>query len=128
MKLYKVLLSICLLMSTLIFNSCEDADDRYVHTDTKISAIYARDKIGGIEINGVFEGENSEKIFFNIPTANMNDVNIKSVMIYGSIPVSAKVRPSFAGRHDLSQPKTFTVVNDDNKPRTYIIQARYTDN
>jgi hypothetical protein len=123
MKAYHIALGFLLVLCS--FYSCEKADDRYVHTDTSITSIYIRDNVGGVYVEGTFEDENT--IVFKIPLASSNEIDNKNVLIYANIPVSACVTPGFAGRHDLSSPKEFTVTNDNGVPCVYTLQAIYLD-
>ena len=125
MKIYKLILVSFLTLITFVPYSCQKEDERYIHTDTTISAIYVRDKVGGAYVEGTLQG-NSE-IIFNIPLAKKEDLNISNILIYANIPVSANVSPGLAGRHDLSSPKVFTVTNDNNVPRAYTLRAVYLD-
>lgn len=123
MKAYKIIFSFFLFVSS--FYACEEADERFVHTDTTISSIYIRDRVGGVYVEGTFEEEN--RIVFKIPLASRTEIDNTYVLIYANIPVSAYVTPGFAGRHDLSSPKQFTVINDDGVPRVYTLEAIYLD-
>jgi hypothetical protein len=123
MKAYKIILSLLLVLSS--FYSCEKADERYVHTDTTISSIYIRDKVGGAYVEGTFEEPN--KIVFKIPLASRTEIDNTHLLIYANIPVSSFVTPGFAGRHDLSSPKQFTVTNDNGVPSVYTLEAIYLD-
>lgn len=125
MKIYKVILVFLLAALSLTFHSCQEEDERYIHTDTTITAIYIRNEVGGVYIQGTLKDEN--KIIFEIPLANRAKLDISNILIYANIPVSASVSPGFAGRHDLSSPKQFTVTNDNNEPFTYTLQAIYLD-
>lgn len=125
MKIYKVIWVFILAVTSFAFYSCQEEDERFVHTDTKITSIYIREEVGGIYVQGTLKEEN--KIVFEIPLANRAKLDISNLMIYANIPVSAHVLPGFAGRHDLSSPKQFTVTNDNNVPFTYTLQAVYLD-
>lgn len=125
MRRYRIIQSLCLIVLFISLHSCEEADERYMHTDTDITAVYIRDKVGGTYIQGVFR--ENDAIVFEVPLAKRADLDISHLLIYANIPVSARVTPGFAGRHDLSAPKQFTVINDNNEPRTYTLQAVYLD-
>jgi len=111
-----------LAMITFIPYSCQKEDLRYIHTDTTISSIYIRNKVGEAYVEGAIQGDN---IVFEIPLAKKAELDISNLLIYANIPVSANVLPSFAGRHDLSSPMEFTVNNDNNVPHKYTLQAIY---
>jgi len=125
MKIYKLMLVSFLAIMTLVPYSCQKEDERYIHTDTTISSIYVRNEVGGAYVEGKFQGSN--EIIFEIPLAKKEDLDISNILIYANIPVSASVSPGFAGRHDLSSPKEFTVTNDNNVPHTYTLRAIYLD-
>lgn len=125
MKRYKVIQCFCMIILSMSLNSCEEADERYMHTDTGITAVYIRDEVGGTYVQGTFQGD--DDIVFEVPLAKRADLDISNILIYANIPVSARVSPGFAGRHDLSSPKEFKVINDNNEPRTYTLQAIYLD-
>jgi|GEM_PF-6068957 len=125
MKRYKVIQYFCLIVLSMSLNSCEESDERYMHTDTGITAVYIRDQVGGTYVQGIFQGD--DEIVFEVPLDKRTDLDISNLLIYANIPVSARVTPGFAGRHDLSSPKQFQVTNDDNEPRTYTLQAVYLD-
>ena len=126
MKIYKLMLVSFLATITFLPYSCQKEDERYIHTDTTISSIYIRDAVGGFYVEGTFQGD--DDIIFEIPWAKQNELDISNILIYANIPVSAHVSPGFAGRHDLSSPKKFTVTNDNNVPHTFTLQAVYLDN
>ena len=125
MKIHKVILVFLVAVMSLSFYSCQKEDEKYVHTDTTITAIYIRDEVGGVYVQGIIKEEN--KIVFEISLANRAKLDISNLLIYANIPVSAHVSPGFAGRHDLTSPKEFTVTNDNNEPFTYNLQAVYLD-
>lgn len=125
MKIYKIIGIFILAVSSLAFYSCQEEDERFVHTDTTITSIYIRNEVGGVYVQGTIKEEN--KIIFEIPLANRAKLDISNLLIYANIPVSARVAPGFAGRHDLTTPKDFTVTNDNNEPFTYTLQAIYLD-
>lgn len=125
MKIHKVILFFLAAVMFLTFHSCQEEDEKFVHTDTTITAIYIRDEVGGVYVQGTFKEEN--KIVFEIPLTSRTKLNISNLLIYANIPVSAHVSPGFAGRHDLTSPKEFTVTNDNNVPFTYTLQAVYLD-
>jgi hypothetical protein len=126
MKIYKFMLVSFLAIMTLIPYSCQKEDERYIHTDTTISSIYIRNEVGGTYVEGTFSGDN--EIVFEISKARSTELDISNLLIYANIPVSASVSPGFAGRHDLSSAKEFTVTNDNNVPHTYSLRAIYLDN
>ena len=123
MRIFKFMLVSFLAMMTFIPYSCQKEDARYIHTDTTISSIYIRNKVGGAYVGGTFQGD--AEIVFEIPMADSTELDISNLLIYANIPVSAHVSPGFAGRHDLSSPKEFTVINDNNVPHTYTLRAIY---
>jgi len=123
MKIFKFILVSFLAMMTFITYSCQKEDERYIHTDTTISSIYIRNEVGGAYVEGTFEGDN--EIVFKIPKDKSEELDISNLLIYGNIPVSANVSPGFAGRHDLSSPKEFSVTNSNNVPHTYTLRAIY---
>lgn len=125
MKMYKIMLVFLVAAISLTFYSCQEEDERYIHTDTTITAIYIRDEVGGVYVQGILRGE--KEIIFEIPLASSSKLDISNLLIYANIPVSAHVSPGLAGRHDLTSPKEFTVTNDNNKPFTYTLQAIYLD-
>lgn len=125
MKIYKLMLVSFLAIMTFVPYSCQKEDGRYIHTDTTISSIYVRNEVGGAYVEGKFQGSN--EIVFEIPLAKREDLDISNILIYANIPVSANVSPGFAGRHDLSSAKEFTVTNDNNVPHTYTLRAVYLD-
>ncbi len=125
MKIYKLILVSFLAIMTFIPYSCQKEDERYIHTDTTISSIYIRNEVGGAYVEGTFQGDN--EIVFQIPLAKKEELDISNILIYANIPVSSSVSPGFAGRHDLSSAKEFTVTNDNNVPHTYTLRAIYLD-
>jgi hypothetical protein len=125
MKIYKLIVVSFLALLIFVPYSCQKEDERYIHTDTTISSIYVRDKVGGAYVEGTLQGDN--EIIFNIPLAKKEELDISNILIYANIPVSANVSPGFAGRHDLSSPKVFTVTNDNNVPHEYTLRAVYLD-
>lgn len=126
MKIFKFIFVSFLVLMTVIPYSCQKEDDRYIHTDTTITSIYIRGEAGGAYVEGTVQ--NGNQILFKIPLAKKDELDISNLLIYANIPVSAKVTPGFAGRHDLSSPKEFTVINDNKVPHDYTLQAIYLDN
>lgn len=123
MKIHKIILVFLIAAIALTSYSCQEEDERFIHTDTTITAIYIRDEVGGVYVQGTLKGE--KEIVFEIPLASRTKLDITNILIYANIPVSAHVSPGFAGRHDLSSPKEFSVINDNNVPFTYILKAVY---
>jgi hypothetical protein len=124
MKIYKLIIAVFMVVLNFVFFSCQKEDERYVHTNTTISAIYIRNTVGGTYVEGTIK---TDSVIFEIPLAKKDEIDITNTLIYATIPVSAKVTPGFAGRHDLSSPQQFTVVNDDNEPHVYILRAVFLD-
>ena len=122
MKIFKFIFVSFLAMITFIPYSCQKEDQRYIHTDTTITSIYVRNKVGEAYVEGTIQ---TDEIVFEIPLAKKAELDISNLLIYANIPVSANVLPSFAGRHDLSSPKEFTVNNDNNVPHKYTLRAIY---
>lgn len=127
-----------------ICQSCEDADDEFVHDSNTIAqmmcsvshsgsqikgTIYEYDKDGNL-LNEGFSKEQAEGgygiIVFKVPASQAEDFDLSNVYLSASLTYDEFVTPTLSGRHDITGDGIiFTVKSGTGTLRQYRVKGEY---
>lgn len=126
MKMYRwMVVGAAALLSMGGVTSCAEAEDEFLHKDSRILNIEIQPAGGGAQIAGVID-ETTGQIFFPIPKAMRDKYDITSLMVRANVQFDAMIYPPLTGLKDLSDPMEITVTAGDQGSRTYSLWAFYT--
>ena len=140
----KIASKILIISMTVLFWSCAEADEEFVHDSTIITQMICRAQHGGTEFratileydkNGnLITGEFTEKdveggygrAIFEVSQSLEDEVDLTNVYVTATLSWDQFITPTLSGRHDITGDGiVITVKSGTGTTRSYRIQGEY---